>query len=113
MKKIKNKLLIIQLYIAVTLSNVTLSRAEKNLTSASIKDYGPLVEKLNEYAQIWAAFIVVMALASFVYNIIALGVNGHNPQKRADAIRNICISGGVAALLPFAGLMLSILMGIK
>lgn len=73
-------------------------------------DIQPLLDFMNVGLNICSAFVLVVALAAFVYNLLALGSSSTNIRAREKAKHGLILSGCVAVILPltsvFAGIFI-------
>ena len=76
-----------------------------NVGKFSGSDLSPITGMVNKYLGVAALFITVFALGAFIYNIVRLGMSSTNAFLREQAVRGIMISGAVAALIPFTGVI--------
>lgn len=114
---IKNKIFLISCSIAAQVYSLNYAFADTNgknvVQRASGADMAPLTKMITNYVKLAAVFITILALGSFVYNIILLGAASTNTNKREQAIRGMLMSGAVAAGLPFTGVILQFLMYLR
>lgn len=109
----KNKMAWYLSFLIAQIQTINFSFAAQGISKPSIGDYSEIVGMINSYGRLMAVFIVVLALASFVYNLIIVGTSSGNAAKRSDAISNMIMAGGVAAFIPFVGVILQFLMYLK
>lgn len=107
----KKKILSLLSFLMVQLNSINFSLAS-GVSKASLSDYQELLDAINYYGKLMTIFIVVFALASFVYNIIIVATSMGNSARRSAAITNIIVAGGVAAGVPFASIIVHFLMNL-